>query len=296
MGVSMKCVCLANSGPSTAVDHMRLFRRHPDVLWEYRVHEQILPSIRRLGGQVSFANHITIHHIGYQEQGLRRLKLERDLKLLRLEDDERPDDPFTLFNLGAVCLEQGDQTAALSYLERSLAKSHPRDSIVRKLHALIIQILRALGRPSEAMGACARGRAQYPDDIEILFHEALVRRELNDLHGAKSCLQSLLAPRSDNHFASIDMSLTGYKAFHNLAVICQELGEVDRAEAAWRAAITVRPDHTDAQVGLANLLHSQGRWKDFDLLLETLEVYPGMAGVVDDLRARANLTRRRPIV
>src|SRR5262249_3256833 len=105
---SMKCVCLpdANDGDATAVDHIRLFRNHPGIRWEHRVHEQILPAIRRLGGEVRFAD-VAIQHTGYCDPALRGRKLQRDLRLLQLECGELPDHPFTLFNLGSVYQEMG---------------------------------------------------------------------------------------------------------------------------------------------------------------------------------------------
>ena len=69
-----------------------------------------------------------------------RRKLERDLRLLLMENDERPDDPFTLFNLGALYRETDRPAEALPLLRRSLERSRPRDSIVPKLHALIVGV------------------------------------------------------------------------------------------------------------------------------------------------------------
>jgi len=45
---AMKCLCLPDpaSGTATVVDHVRLFRNHPEIRWKYRVHEQILPAVR----------------------------------------------------------------------------------------------------------------------------------------------------------------------------------------------------------------------------------------------------------
>src|SRR6185437_6424488 len=93
----MKCVCLPDpvTGQTTEVDHVRLFRNRPGLRWEQRVHEQILPAIRRLGGEVVLSD-IRIQHTGYQDQGLRRQKLQRDLRLLKLEEAEQPEHPFTL--------------------------------------------------------------------------------------------------------------------------------------------------------------------------------------------------------
>src|SRR5262249_34673102 len=135
----LKCLCLPEGGVGSGmvVDHVRLFRNRPDVRWKYRVHEQILPAVRATGGTVRWSDGV-IHHTGYQDPALRGRKLERDLRLLRLEDAEHPGDPFTLFNLGSVYQELGRQGEAIPLLRRSLERSHPTDSIVRKLYALIV--------------------------------------------------------------------------------------------------------------------------------------------------------------
>src|SRR5438105_2817823 len=86
----------------------------------------------------SAARNESLKHAGYQDPALRRRKLERDLRLLGLEEAEQPDDPFTLFNLGSVYQELGKLDEALPLLRRSLERSAPGDSIVRKLYALLV--------------------------------------------------------------------------------------------------------------------------------------------------------------
>jgi GT2 family glycosyltransferase/predicted Zn-dependent protease len=264
----MKCLCLpdAQTGTATAVDHVRLFRKHPEVRWRYRVHEQILPAVRRLGGDVRWTD-VVIHHAGYQEPALRGRKLERDLRLLRLEVAEQPDDPFTLFNLGQVSQELGRADEALPLLRRSLELSHPNDSIVRKLYALIVQCQRQLGQPAEALAACQAGRAHYPDDVELLFVEGVLRRELGDRAGAEACLLRLLQTPPGNHFASVDMGLLGYKTRHNLAVIYHEQRQAALAEAQWRQAVAERPDFLPSWQGLAELYRQQQRWPELEVAL-----------------------------
>jgi hypothetical protein len=63
--------------------------------------------------------------------------LERDLRLLHLEEQEHPEHPFALFNLGTVYRDLGQYAQALPLLCRSVELSHPKDSIIRKLYALI---------------------------------------------------------------------------------------------------------------------------------------------------------------
>ncbi len=121
---AMKCLWLPGQAgrPTVIVDYVRLFRNHPSIRWEYRVHEQILPAIRRAGHEVKFTD-ITIAHTGYQDPVLRYKKLERNLKLLHLDQADRPNDPFTLFSLGCSYAELGHHAEAIKFLQESLLHS-----------------------------------------------------------------------------------------------------------------------------------------------------------------------------
>jgi tetratricopeptide (TPR) repeat protein len=289
---AMKCLCPNDPAESSAtvVDHIRVFRNDPRIRWRYRVHEQILPAVRRLKGQVRWSD-VTIRHVGYQDPALRRSKLERDLRLLRTEVAEQPDDPFVLFNLGSVYLELERTAEALPLLQRSLRQSHPSDSIVRKLHALIVQGHRRLGQVAEALAACRAGRAVYPDDMELLFQEGLVLRELGDRPGAESCLLRLLQAREDDHFASVDPALRGYKARHNLAVLYQEQGRLGEAETQWRAVTEERPEFTPAWRALGELYLAQGRWPELERVAQRLDSAAAEVEAIV-LRGRAALARK----
>jgi glycosyltransferase involved in cell wall biosynthesis len=79
----------AANGSATLVGQVRLFRNHAAIRWDYRVHEQILPSIKRAGHAVRDTD-IVIEHSGYLDPALRHKKLERNLRLLHLDMAERP--------------------------------------------------------------------------------------------------------------------------------------------------------------------------------------------------------------
>jgi hypothetical protein len=100
-----------NGGSDRAGDQVRLFRRDPAVRWEYRVHEQLLPSLRRAGHPVHAAD-VVIEHAGYQDPAITRRKLRRNPRLRHLDQRERPDDAFVPFNLGwASRSERGNEEA-----------------------------------------------------------------------------------------------------------------------------------------------------------------------------------------
>ena len=123
----VKCSCDPEpngNGGQTVVDHIRLFPLREDVRWTYRVHEQILPALRRVNVPVKWTD-VTVRHTGYTDAALRERKLQRDSKILEEELAERPDDPFVLFNLGSIAVERQDWRAALDFLRRSLVRLGP---------------------------------------------------------------------------------------------------------------------------------------------------------------------------
>jgi tetratricopeptide (TPR) repeat protein len=288
---AMKCGCAGGgTGRSeTIVDHVRLFRNDPRLRWTYRVHEQILPALRAAGGEVRWSD-VTIRHVGYVDPAVRRAKLDRDLRLLHLDDRAKPDDPFTLFNLGTVYLDLNKPAEALSLLRRSLQRSRPADSIVRKLYALIVGCHRRLGKPDEALAACREGLGQYPRDAELLFLEGLLQRERGDAAAAESSWRRVLDGNDGAHFGSIDGGLAGPKVRHNLAVLFVDQKRYADAEARWREALAADPSYSPARPGLAEAYLALGRWADLDDAVRRLdEEMPEAAAV---LRGRAHIDRQ----
>jgi tetratricopeptide (TPR) repeat protein len=289
----MQCLCLPDplTGAATAVDHLRLFRHHPTLRWAFRVHEQILPSFRRHGGEVRWSD-VVIHHTGYRDPAVRQRKLRRDLRLLQLDYAQDPENPFTLFNLGSVYQEMGRTAEALELFRRSLQRSQPADSIVRKLYALVVQCHNHLGQRQEALAACQQGRSHYPEDVELLFQEGVVRRGLSDLAGAEVCWRQALAVPPGQHFASVHTGLRGYLSRCNLGGLYREQGRDAEAEAQWRAALAEQPGCEPAWRGLGELYLAQGRWNDAEALARELERGPRGALYAAAVRGRALLAQK----
>ena len=88
----------------------RLFRNLEGIRFEGKVHEQVTPSIRRMGLEIEISD-IVIKHTGYALSGSGlRAKARRNADLLLKEAEERPGDALVLFHLGEAysMLEQYD--------------------------------------------------------------------------------------------------------------------------------------------------------------------------------------------
>lgn len=244
----VRCSCDPDKdggGGETVVDHIRLFPLREDVRWGYRVHEQILPALRRADVPVRWTD-VTVRHTGYTDPPLRRRKLARDEAILLEELAERPDDPFVLFNLGSIAIERQDWRGAVDQLRRSLAGSAPTDSITRKLYALIARGHQMLNEPAEALAACASGLAIDPDDAELLFREAVVRRQSGDPTGAERCWRRILTLRRPEQFSSVDTGIYGHLTRRNLAALAEERRDLVAADLLWSEILAECPGDREA--------------------------------------------------
>ena len=242
----------------TAVDHVKLFRNLPTMRFEGRIHEQILPAINRLSGEVAWTDIFVVHSgSDHSEEGQAK-KLERDLKLLKLEESEQPDHPFTLFNLGMTHLEMKRGEQAAHYLERTIAVAGPQESHVPKAFSLLIQALSDLGRREEAWQRCEAAIARYPDDPELSFRAGVLAHHFDRHEEAERFYLKNLGRLPEKKFRSIDHGILGYKTRQNLACLYDEVGRHRDAEEQWRVILTERPNHATAWTGLMQSLLRRG--------------------------------------
>jgi O-antigen biosynthesis protein len=242
----------------TVVDHVKLFRNLRELRFEGRIHEQVLPNLRRLGGEVQFTDIFVVHAGADHSAETRGRKLRRDLRLLKLELRERPGHPFTLFNLGMTYADAGRHRRAIGHLRQSLSNSDPGQSQVRKAYALLASSYLQLGWLRAARRCCRRGLRHFPRDAELLFRAALVAHRLGRLEESERGYLAVLANQDDRHFSSIDRALVGFKARQNLAAVYTDLRDLGRAEVQWRAIVAEAPDYRDGWLGLLENLLEQG--------------------------------------
>ncbi|HZW31353.1 MAG TPA: glycosyltransferase, partial [Isosphaeraceae bacterium] len=251
----VRCACdpgADGSGGQTVVDQIRLFPRRDDVRWTYRVHEQILPALKRVGVPVQWTD-LVVRHTGYTDPAVRARKLDRDARIALQELKERPEDPFILFNLGAIAVERQQWPAALSYLSRSLARSAPSDSITRKLFALIARVHQMIGDSRESLRVCAEGLALDPADAELWFRKAVVHRQRGESAEAEACWRRILGLSRPEQFASLDMGIYGHLTRRNLAVLAAERGDRAAAARLWNEVLAECPGDHEALSGLERL-------------------------------------------
>ena len=254
----------------TAVDHVKLFRNFPELRFEHRIHEQIIPAIRRRGGEVAWTDLYVVHSGSDHSVEGRKRKLERDYRLLELDNKERPNHPFVLFNLGMTYADDQKYPEAIKYLKQCLDVSHPSESQVRKAYALLVNALSQNEQHPEACDYCCQGLTHFPDDKELLFRQAMLHHHFGRLLDAEKIYLRVLNEETDRHFTSIDVGLCGYKTRHNLAIVYDDMGKLNQAEEQWRRIIEEIPTYMTAWKCLGETLLKANRLGEVERLVMTM--------------------------
>jgi len=263
MGVTMKVLCPSQIRDGafdfTAVDHCKVFRNRHNIRFVWRIHEQVMESINNVQGDVIYSDLYVVHAGADQSPEGRRAKLRRDIRLLCLERRENPDHPFLQFNFGMTYADAGKHRKAIRALRRSLELAQPHESHVRKVYALLAGCYRDLGDNDAAQAACRDGLKLFPKDPELLFRHAALLHDDGRLRLAEQAYRAALANDDAPHFASFDYGIVGYKARQNLAVVYNEMGALDKAEAEWRQIVGEVPAYRHAWHALAETMLAEGK-------------------------------------
>jgi tetratricopeptide (TPR) repeat protein len=303
--ISVHCPGGGADGDSsvTVVSHVKLFRNRPDLRFDGRIHEQILRAINAASGEVAWSD-LFVLHSGYDHspEGQKR-KLERDLRILHQELKERPEHPFTLFNLGMTYADVGEYRQAADYLHRSLKASGPKESHLRKVYALLVNCYRNLELPHVAEDWCRQGLEKFPLDAELRFYQGNLHHEAGRLAEAVRSFQHLLEVKEEAHYQSYDRGIDGFKSRQNLAVIYEQMGELAKAEEEWRRIVAEIPKYGPGWAGLGENLLAQAKTdeaqtlarqilKDKVLALEGLLLHSKLAARKRDMASAERNLRR----
>lgn len=266
----MQVHCPGPPGTSdvTVVDHVKMFRNDPRLRFEGRIHEQILPSVRRIGGEIRWTDLFVIHSGSEHTPEARERKQQRDLRLLELDHADRPDHPFVLFNLGMTYADMDEPERAIEHLEKCLLASSPEESHVRKAYALLAGCLLQVDRRDECRRLLRRGLELYDRDAELLFRLGILEQNAGRNEAAIAAYEGALEDHGGRRFSSRDRGITGYKARHNLAGVYLVVDRLSLAEVQWRLALADEPSYRAAWEGLVSILLRQKRLATLGIEIE----------------------------
>jgi tetratricopeptide (TPR) repeat protein len=210
-----------------------------------------------------------LHH-GYTTELVRdRNKVERNLRLLRLAIEERPDDVNLVLNLGLELVRSGEFEQGLQQYRRAyqLMSAQPDGEVVPELREVLLtqftaQLYKA-GQHDEVRQVLTSTLATNGGlTASLHFALGLAYHQLKQPEPAAEQMRQCLATRLDPVLSPINTDILGAAPAHCLALSLDRAGDTAGAEMAFRSALTENGCLDDVKVDFARFSARQGRAVD----------------------------------
>lgn len=273
----MDTVCPARYECEAArlITHGRLFWRHPDLRWQGRVHEQLRPDPVTLGYEL-IRTDIQIDHVGYLDAVLRQQKLQRDVRLLRMDYAVDPEDLSTLLHLGLAYSELGNRAEARKYLSRLVQADRGPAVYMRRVYGVLTELSLRDGNPQQALEAAGRGLFLFPGDATLLYLRAEALYELDRYEAARQALEEIVtqvdlqSQQCGGGLADVQQKLAPRK----LGDVLRVLREFSAAEAVLRKVVAVFPQDTHSWYTLGRVCIDSNQGRKLEEVLAGLRSCP----------------------
>jgi tetratricopeptide (TPR) repeat protein len=260
--------------PERLLSHPRLFRRHPQLAWQGRVHEQLRPCPSTLGYELLHSD-VRIDHLGYSDAALLQKKLQRDVRLLRMDYAVNPDDPSTLLHLGVTHAQLGKLAEARNYLTRLMSLERRPFEYLRRVYAALAEISLQEGAFPAAVGTLHEALQVFPGDAYLMYLLSEALYELDHYAAAEALLVAVAgAPEMARYHAGSPHELKRKLAPRSLGEVLRIQRRLDDAAAVLRRVVETFPDDTLSWHALGRVAIDRGSRAELDLVRQRLERCP----------------------
>ena len=258
---------------------MRLFPNLEGVQFEMPIHEQVTPSLARLGIEM-VPTEIKVRHTGYTTPEIVKAKKDRYLGIMERWLVSHPDDYITRSHVALTYHSGGRQAEAIDAYSKIV---HESSCLSDRNYVVYTTSLLFLGRSFMKAGDQERALEYMCKAHEVDPEYLLTKVSLAELHIARAEYQDALVlagqivhSEPQLTFFPVDPVEITFSAHYLRAQAHHALGQVDEAERAYRmAAEQPAPRRTEALGNLAVLLKELDRRDEsLDILLAARKIDP----------------------
>ena len=270
LGYHLHFVNVYGAGKTLGVMMVRLFRNLPGIAYQNVIHEQVTPSLQRLGmplGLALLSGEVVVEHHGYTDEVMdQRGKNERNERLFVKQLAQAPDDVYGHYKYGDFLRRLPGRSAdARRLLDRclelilagppTLPRELPYAGEVAALCALEAARAGDQQRAREVLDVALRRFVPTPNLHYLAASLALADQRADDaiLH-----FRRCLAYRGQTLVVPIQDGITGHVSLVGIAQAFQLRGELDRAQRLLTQAIALEPAYEVAHLALSRLWLQRG--------------------------------------
>ncbi len=289
-------MCLVPStnheGASEVTEHVRLFRNHLGIHFQYAIHETAFLSVAELGLRLAYTD-ISIEHTGYHDQAAKARKAARNLAIIEQQIRQHPEDADMIFYRGQARGMVNDVDGVAADMLEYLAKSVPQQRFDLRRFWAYVSLISAFQckKDPEAMDMLLRDALiEFPGHPHFLYHEAMQQIPKGNLQeGLRLLKQTQEAMQKPVRGLRPPQAAV---AAH-LADVCRALGHTEEALRWAKEALDCDPESVEAATMLARLYSDTGRLAEADELVSRFlpSQMPALLLVVAELRHRQGRSR-----
>jgi tetratricopeptide (TPR) repeat protein len=270
LGYHLRFINVYGGGKTLGVMMVRLFRNLPGIAYQNVIHEQVTPSLQRIGqpmGLVLSSADVEVEHHGYSDAVMtERGKTERNERLFKKQLAEAPDDIYCLYKYGDFLRRvPGRSVDARALLDRcfdrilagspSLPRELPYAAEVASLCALEAARVEDRARALQILDVALRRFVPTPNLHYLTASIALAEGRAEDaIHHYRRCL----AYRDQVLVVPVQEGITSYVSYTGIAQAWILRGQRTRARDLLRQAIAEAPAYEVAHLALSKLQMLEG--------------------------------------
>ncbi|SHO48762.1 glycosyltransferase [Anaerocolumna xylanovorans] len=220
----------------------RVSRLFSKELYQYegRIHEQLVPLYKREAAQtvsITYDVPIVVEHLGYEgDLTARRSKTQRNIKLLKAAQEQDPEDPYLLYQLGKSFYMEEDYHSACEYFGHALYFDlDPRLEYVQDMVESYGYTLINTGQYETAL-QMLNIYDEFSHSADFLFLTGLIL--MNNGKFEEAIIE--LEKAAEKPCSKVD-GVNGYLAFYNIGVIYECLGNNENAVRYYKKCREYRP-------------------------------------------------------
>jgi len=254
-GYVCRVISREEGGSGTVALQARIFPNLEAVRFEGRVHEQILPSMERIGIRIASAD-LAIEHTGYGRDEAAGCKAARNLKILLDELAGGRRDAAHLFRIAMSCFALRDFAGCLEYL--GLVSQQPgQDNLRMYARAVAAECHAATGRPEEALRELRQACRDFPGSSFLMYSAGALLFKLGMNDEALPLLAGAAEKGIEVENFPLPSDIRERAAWH-LGQALEKAGRAGDAAEAYRASLKRNPDYVPALRALGLVLLGRG--------------------------------------
>ncbi|MGI6386020.1 MAG: tetratricopeptide repeat protein [Desulfomonilia bacterium] len=254
-GYLLRIMVQGNDDSDTVALQPRIFPNREGIVFEGRIHEQILPSMERSGVVLEKVD-ITIEHSGYHSPEVIREKAERNLKILMDESGRKEGDVMYLFRITMSYYALRDYEKCLEYL--ALIRRQTGTETREKYHHLVAaECYARMNKPGSALRELRNAVRIFPRSGVVQYFLGYLCLRINLLDEAITALGNSvgLGIEIENFPLPTDIR---EDLHYQYGCALEKVGRVREAVSAYQESLHANPGYTPALRALGMVLLNSG--------------------------------------